>query len=660
MIISLDTETALIETGKLAPELACVSFVVENNTGLLHWTDKEAIQHLLESVELLIGANTAYDTTVIMTQYPEFMELIFNLYRDKKVVDVQLSEKLIDIARGILGGFRNHKGFYKKKSYSVDALHQHYGYQELDKHTHRLLYGEYRKDPLEKWSEGAKKYAVDDAIAHLRIYEGQREFSDYLEDELNQPGPAFALHLMSCQGIRTDPEELTLVTQEVEQEIEDARKICEKAGLVIKGKRKQQPAKDLLLEIYEAHGFEVPLTDTGIEKSGGTEFMHAKEIRIECLEKYVKTDETACVTSGDERLIAYSTYGSANTVRTKLETLAKGVHTPLQTRFDPLLNTGRTSSSKPGEPLIGDNFQNMARDGRTRRCIIPSPGYYLCSVDFNMMELVCWAQVCHWAIGQSRMREVLNAGMDPHLDFACQWLLPEKIHYDEGKKRKDQGDPDIKMGRQIAKGANFGLPGGLGVATFHKFLMASEVRVSKDTAAKARFGWFQQWPEAEPYFAWVKEKLGLGGIGTAVQFVSGRVRGLCPFSTLANTYFQGLAADAAKSTLLPLARECYLESENSILFNSRPLLFIHDEVLGEVPIECASQAAFRMRDVMIEHASKYVPDVKLTATPALMTRWIKSAEAEYDSEGNLIPWDSVMDYDRAKCKYTRKVMELAA
>ena len=48
--------------------------------------------------------------------------------------------------------------------------------------------------------------------------------------------------------------------------------------------------------------------------------------------------------------------------------LLKGIKTPVQTRFEPLLETGRTSSSAP-------NIQNIKRLVGMRECFRPRPGY---------------------------------------------------------------------------------------------------------------------------------------------------------------------------------------------------------------------------------------------------------------------------------------------
>jgi hypothetical protein len=92
---------------------------------------------------------------------------------------------------------------------------------------------------------------------------------------------------------------------------------------------------------------------------------------------------------------------------------------------------------------------------------------------------------------------------------------------------------------------------------------------------------------------------------------------------------------------LPLARECYVKEEGSVLYGSYPLLYVHDEVIAELPEHCAHEAAFRMRDVIVENVQKWYPNVKCSATPALMRRWYKEAKAVYDKDGKLIPWEPI-------------------
>lgn len=674
-MFSLDTETALIEPGRLAPPMACASWGNERGgTGLWHVRSAEDGLASLFKADGIVGANIAYDMAVIGEQYPALLETVFNLYRDHKIQDIQLNQMLIDIARGCLGGYRDHRGFFHKYTYSLDALHQRHGGEPLDKTSWRLGYGALIAIPLAEWPEGARKYPEVDAGATMAVHKAQQEWAEYLENGPAQAEAAFALHLMSCYGLRTDPAQCARIRQATTQTIERARETCQAAGLVDgAGKRNMAPARDLMLKAFTALGEPVPLTDTGVKAAEGLEVMDPAEVVEKGLQKYVSLDEEACIDSGNPVLEAFAIYGSAKTRLAKVETLEQGTRIPLQTRFDPLKETGRTSSRAPGPPLVGDNFQNFARAGGyvkkadggwivtpspasrfrlfgpfkaeseaqafvrgidPRGCVVPRPGFLLCSVDYDGAELHTLAQVCLWAVGHSRLAEVLNAGQDPHLLLGAERLLAEPLTYEQALANKR--DPAIKYARQVAKVPNFGLPGGLGAKTLIKYAKQYGVTLTLGEAENLIANWHETWPEMADYFAWIKSMLG-DGLATIEQFVSKRIRGLIPYSVACNTFFQGLAADAAKSALLPLARECYLE-QDSPLYGSRPILFIHDEVIAEVPEETAHLAGPRMADLMVRCFNEWVPDCPVTASPALMYRWTKEAEPTY-SEGKLVPWE---------------------
>jgi DNA polymerase-1 len=94
-----------------------------------------------------------------------------------------------------------------------------------------------------------------------------------------------------------------------------------------------------------------------------------------------------------------------------------------------------------------------------------------------------------------------------------------------------------------------------------------------------------------------------------------------------------------------VTRECYAVPE-SPLYGSRPVLFIHDEIILEIPYaegeegaERLHAAAMRQAEVMIAAMQPLFPTVPITASPALMERWSKSADAAYDDLGRLIPYE---------------------
>ena len=60
----------------------------------------------------------------------------------------------------------------------------------------------------------------------------------------------------------------------------------------------------------------------------------------------VSTEKDTMILSGDEVLVVYAEYTTAKNLLNRVEDLKKGIHLPLQPRYDSLLETGRTSSSK--------------------------------------------------------------------------------------------------------------------------------------------------------------------------------------------------------------------------------------------------------------------------------------------------------------------------
>ena len=96
-------------------------------------------------------------------------------------------------------------------------------------------------------------------------------------------------------------------------------------------------------------------------------------------------------------------------VSTYLDDKIIGVDGRVHSRFNVLVRTGRTSSSKP-------NIQNIP--GALRSMYIVPEGKVLCSIDYSQVELCTLAQHCYSMFGRSRMRELINAEIDLHAWFA--------------------------------------------------------------------------------------------------------------------------------------------------------------------------------------------------------------------------------------------------
>jgi DNA polymerase-1 len=253
--------------------------------------------------------------------------------------------------------------------------------------------------------------------------------------------------------------------------------------------------------------------------------------------------------------------------------------------------------------------------------------------DWTGAELVALAQTCWSLFGHSEMRDAINDGKDLHLAFGAKLL---GISYEEAVQRKK--DPDVKNARQLAKIANFGFPGGLGPDALLQFARAYGVTMDLSRAKHLKAEWLETWPEMVSYFRNVAEIVSDFGPRAVTQLGSGRVRGGLGYCQAANTFFQGLVADAAKDALWEVAKASYMD-KGSPLYGFRPIFFVHDEIIGEAPEAQAHEMAMELQRVMVAVLAKWCPDMKTAATAHLMRRWSKAAEETYDESGRLIPWE---------------------
>jgi DNA polymerase I-like protein with 3'-5' exonuclease and polymerase domains len=240
---------------------------------------------------------------------------------------------------------------------------------------------------------------------------------------------------------------------------------------------------------------------------------------------------------------------------------------------------------------------------------------------------------------QSRLADTLNAGQDPHLVLAAAIL---GWSYDRAKAAKsgDGGHVDaaeIKRARQMAKAGNFGFPGGMGAAAFVEYAAAGYgVHLRPVDVAVLKDRWFGRYPEFRGYFEIVARQVDEGR--PVEHYMSRRLRGGATYCATCNTYFQGLASDMAKFAAFNLAAACYIGV--GPLRDCRPVAFIHDEFLVEVPAGWAHEAAAAVKMIMEDAGRAWCPDVPVRAEPALMRAWSKSAEPVY-RDGRLTPWESM-------------------
>jgi DNA polymerase I len=650
-LISIDSETFLIQPGLVVPRLVCVStFSSDEGPCLYHSKFSEFLRdgdlvetsqesaalsvlrkHLRDKESILIGQNIAYDMAVFAKYDPSLLPLIFSKYQRGLVRDTGIRQRLIYLEAGRLS-FDYLEG--RKPSFSLAAqVWDHFQVDisgTKDGDAWRMRYSELIDTPLADWPEEAKQYALDDAQWTYEVYQAQaKSDAESLEDEAFQVRAAFALHLMSAWGLRTDAVAVRKLEEALTAEVDATDAVLKKHGII-----RQNGSKDMKVirqRVIQAYGGSPPLTDKGQEllSDGGC-------VATLDLEKYAKTCSTTLEESGDPVLEAL---GESSNTRTLLSSfipkLYKGTEVPLNVRYDVLKETGRTSS-------YGDlNVQNQPRKGGVRECYVPRPGFVYLDADYDSIELRCLAQSCLDIVGWSQLadRYQEDPNFDPHSYLGAQivgWTYSyflsalHGLHGDDKKR-------EAKNARQLAKIPNFGYPGGMGADSLISFAKGYGVSLSIDKAQELREVWIATWPEMNDFFGYISE-LCRGGAGVVRLPRSPRVRGNAAYCAAANNYFQGPASDGMKEALFMITDESYCV-KSSRLYGCRPVAQIHDQFILEAPIDTYFEAEFRLRELMIQGMRQAAtPDIPITVGVTATKRWYKDAETVRDSQGRLQIW----------------------
>ena len=695
--IGIDTETYLInsEQGIVAPRMVCLTFCTEDaEVGLLARGEALSFMHaLLDADDIVFVAHHArFDFAVLAAADASLLPKIFRAYDEGRVRCTMVREKLLALARGELAD-EGETGAKRNVKFSLAAsVQRRFGIDLSEAKTAkggplpwRLRFSELDGVPIEAWPKEARDYALDDAKWNLALFDSQTDelneqgmSGDMIPDEAYQTRGAFWLYLLSVRGVRTDVERVNILKTSLETEYARINALV-RAADVLKPKmqkgemvwsKNMAALRERVVAAYGGEDF-APKTAKGAVSTAREDLLKPANPRVlEWIEKAEteiakrrqeaglppptadeaatmvrRLSEDAATAFGVEAEQVYNWLvlhavgersGVEKVLNTYVPVLLQGTQYPITPTFNELVASGRTSSVNP-------NLQNPPRKGGIRECFVPRRGYYYAFCDYSFIELCTLAQSCLEMFGWSEMADAINAGLDPHLDMAASML---GIPYEEAIALKKQKDTVITEYRQMSKALNFGYPGGLGAAKFVEYARAGYgVSLTEAEARRKKEEWYKKWPEMRLYH----QHFGSMALGdrqfTVVQPGSNRVRGGCFFPAACNTVFQGRAADGAKRAGWYIATECYLKdpyrdgSGPTPLYGARPVLFVHDEFILEVPIATAHEATLRLSDVMIAGMREVVPDVKVGTEYAIATRWYKGAEAAYDENKRLIPWE---------------------
>jgi DNA polymerase I len=634
-VCAVDTETALVEPGLQIPPMVCLSRKPSPDLRstapvLLAEAGCDYLEDLIANQVLVVGLNIAYDMLVCCAQRPSLIPKVLAHYDADLITDVSVRQKLIDIAGGVRTG----------KKYSLAALADRLLDLHVEKEdTWRLRYWELAHLPLSEWPSEAIDYAALDADVTYRLWELQeQELTEMnrvcvLSDQYRRSRGEFALKLISAWGLRTDAEGCRILRESTESKLDELRPALLKAGLLVPKYTGRKPHKTLVGYTKKIRVAQRRLFDAAANAAltpGADEpqdpwknlKMGPKGIELQQLGEdwrrveLISTDKEACADCDDLLMHDYSEYSQLSSLLTGfLKDVEQGIDAPIHTRFEILLETGRTSSSDP-------NVQNVRRRKGVRECFVPREGWCYIGCDIDRAELHTLAQVCTNLFGRSGLADTLNAGIDPHTRFGARLA---HCSMDDLIARIAAGDEAAEEWRRRAKAGNFGFPGGMGPAGMRRYAKGLGVILTLDESRELHQGWKDENPVVSgEYLGWIGRLCRQDGVCTIEHFDSGRWRGNVRFCAAANSFFQGMAADALIACLWAVAKKCLLPG--TALYGCHMVNEVHDEILVEAPLDIAADAALELQSTMRDAYNTYTRDVPVSCTPVLMDRWSKSAK----------------------------------
>lgn len=702
--ISLDFETCPFGPSNLAPKPICVSVAGDQGPGIVVASCESEFPDVVEFAlksDLLITTNGCFDLCVALAHLPQFSDLIWDALREDRVTDILLREKLLVLGdTGDLEFSVLPNGAKKKLLYSQAALEEKYlgvnrSDDKEDEDAWRANYIALEGMPASEYPEDAYMYSLLDAQYCYDIFLKQQETNNplALRSQFLRMRTSMALYLNSCWGFPVNRKLVEKMTVELGEKFHEknfSRLI--KSG-ILRPSEPAEPHVRQFVKAVELLGYQPEDWTPHIEKLSalGIKFKQPKAAtkNVKMLQELVKqiceaneipvrwtdNEEKPQVSYSEEVQVdlegldpTFDEFIERNKIQklvtTELPRMASADR--VHPKYNTIVSTGRTSSfgnrktdKNPAYPAV--NIQQI--DPRVRPAYVAEDGRVICSIDYSFIELVSAAQRCFSLFGQSKLRDLINADMDPHAALGvviANQMDPERkypgISYDDFLKLKKTDNDFFKHFRGLAKPTGLGFPGGLGARTFIAYAkktfkvdlikLAGSVEAAIEMAKKLKEIWLEMFPEFRAYFDWVStqcidvEWSAPDDVRYQYSTRMGLIRRNCLYTAATNgCALQSDTAEGAGISLFSLARHMHDPRLESPLLGCHQLAFVHDEVLLDFPEDqYMHERAYAASDLMVAGMRESMTDVKVTANPCLMRVWDKRAEPVFDDKKRLTIW----------------------
>jgi len=575
----------------------------------------------------------------------------------------------------------------------------------------RLNYSMLDGKPMKDWPKEAIDYAIGDSVDCLIIHEQQeirrlkcieeRGIDPFLTQDFRVMAE-FCLLLQTSWGVMVDPEEKAKVEAFLLEELKPERmqKIIA-AGIL----RPAEPPRPHARGAKNPDG--TPKMTQGKEESVNKKAFAKYVMDLaakdpEMLEGLKYTAPTAKFPDGQLQLDkafleewadcdpTLSEYAHRQSLQKLVTTEIPRMNWDGKTapvihpNYDILKVTGRTSSYAGKKPLYPSfNCQNV--HPKVRNIVVARPGTLLFGIDISQMELCTLGQKCLDLFGRSLLAEKINAGEDVHAFLGAQIAYAShggfQTFCDENNANTPderarlfgttaKGDTDeqafFKHYRKLAKPTGLGYPGGLGAKKFVAYAKSTfQVEIDLDTAKLLKDVWLDTFPEMPEYFKHINDECVDPNHDAVMVEVEGKAkrnvkyayttpfgmhRPNCNYCAIANGMgLQSPSAEGAITGNANIVRACFDPSMGSILYGGavRPILFVHDENIGEIEEGDGSDEALWLRHNRIKEMQRIMeasmqlvtPNVATRTAAVLMRRWDKAAEPVFDTQGRLAVWE---------------------
>jgi len=553
-ILTLDTETEVVPFTQTPRVVTIQAYSGKTNEVFYIPLDKLRLFLDIHKTATFIFHNFAFDNDVLC-KFLETPHYFHDKIEANKIHDTNLLYKLLHLGKIGFVPFKSNLGLLSEKYLGV----------KLDKDGEdRMGFGPYLGKTIESMPQSLLEYGAGDVIATHQIYfilmnmiTNIDKYQTLLSHTIQLKG-SVALNHIYKNGIGFDLIARDKWVKDLDVKMDVQRDILASYGWVrgVKGlKARYESIMDLM-----GLSSSLPRTKDGDLSS--------------------KSDDLA-IYKDNPFVGAYLEFQTLEKASSFVRDITNAVIHP---RYNTILNTGRTSCSKP-------NFQQLPRLGGIREMFIPqSSDNTFIITDYSTLELATLAQVMYNDYGESVMKDQINDGVDLHKFYAS---VMNGCDVDQVTKKQ----------RQEAKAANFGFPGGLGTTTFRQFAAGYGLTISEAEAQNMKRAWHDAFPETKEY---------LSGEQSYVYTLTGRRRGNTTFCAEKNTPFQGLAADGAKLALYNLDRAGF-----------KIVGFVHDEIICEVNKEEANKRLQEQEKIMIDSMVSVVPDVKITVESCISDTYTK-------------------------------------